>query len=47
VESRIPTASGEFRLYLYTNNRDEKEHLAMVMGEVSGKRDILVRVHSE
>jgi 3,4-dihydroxy 2-butanone 4-phosphate synthase/GTP cyclohydrolase II len=47
VESRIPTASGEFRLYLYTNSRDEKEHLAMVMGEVSGKRDILVRVHSE
>jgi 3,4-dihydroxy 2-butanone 4-phosphate synthase/GTP cyclohydrolase II len=47
VQSRIPTRIGEFHLYLYTNNRDDKEHLALVMGQVSGKRDIIVRVHSE
>ena len=47
VQSRIPTPMGEFHLYLYTNNRDEKEHLAMVMGQVTGKRDVIARVHSE
>lgn len=47
VGARIPTAAGEFQLYLYTTNRDEKEHLALVMGEVQGKSNLLVRVHSE
>ena len=47
VQSRIPTQVGEFHLFLYTNNRDEKEHLALVMGQVTGKKDIVVRVHSE
>jgi len=45
--ARVPTAEGEFRLALYNNNHDSKEHLALVMGEVSGKSDVLVRVHSE
>ena len=47
VCTRLPTKEGEFHLYLYTSNRDDKEHLALVMGEVQGKEDILVRVHSE
>jgi GTP cyclohydrolase II len=47
VASRIPTSEGDFNLYLYTNNLDEKEHLALVMGQVMGKHDIKVRVHSE
>ncbi len=47
VQSRIPTDEGEFRLYLYTNNRDEKEHLALVMGQVAGKSDVKARIHSE
>ncbi len=45
--ARIPTAEGEFQLCLYENNRDDKEHLALVMGDVTGKEDVLVRVHSE
>jgi GTP cyclohydrolase II len=45
--ARIPTAAGEFRLCLYGNNRNDKEHLALVMGDVAGQRDVLVRVHSE
>ena len=40
---RIPTADGEYQLCLYANNRDDKEHLALVMGEVAGKKDWLVR----
>jgi 3,4-dihydroxy 2-butanone 4-phosphate synthase/GTP cyclohydrolase II len=45
--ARIPTSQGEFQLCLYSNNRDEKEHLALVMGEVRGQEQVLLRVHSE
>lgn len=45
--ARIPTEVGEFRLCLYENEQDNKEHLALVMGEVTGKENVLVRVHSE
>lgn len=47
VRTRIPTPDGDFFLYLYTSDEDNKEHLAVVMGEVDGKEDVLVRVHSE
>lgn len=47
VSARIPTAEGKFSLFHYRNQRDDKEHLALVMGEVTGQDDILVRVHSE
>lgn len=47
VKSRIPTREGDFQLSLYTSEEDEKEHLALVLGQVRGKEDILVRVHSE
>lgn len=45
--ARIPTSDGDFRLYLYRNNQDDKENLALVMGDVAGKDRVLVRVHSE
>jgi GTP cyclohydrolase II len=47
VCARIPTDEGEFELCLYTNNRDDKEHLALIVGEVDEEENILVRVHSE
>lgn len=47
VCARIPTQEGEFRLCLYTTNRDDKEHLALLLGEVKDKSNVLVRVHSE
>ncbi len=47
VSARIPTLAGEFQLSLYVNNRDAKEHLALVMGEVREGVEVLVRVHSE
>jgi GTP cyclohydrolase II len=47
VAARVPTEFGEFDLYLYTNNQDEKEHLALVKGDVSGQSDVPVRIHSE
>lgn len=47
VNARIPTPEGDFQLSLYTSDEDDKEHLALVMGQVEGREDILVRVHSE
>lgn len=47
VCARVPTEVGEFTLCLYTNNQDTKEHLALVRGDVRGKRSVLARIHSE
>jgi GTP cyclohydrolase II len=47
TSARVPTRHGSFQLALYTTNFDDKEHLAFVMGDVSGKEDVLLRVHSE
>lgn len=45
--ARLPTAFGEFQLCYYTNTDDEKEHLALIMGDVDQAEDVLVRIHSE
>jgi 3,4-dihydroxy 2-butanone 4-phosphate synthase/GTP cyclohydrolase II len=45
--ARVPTNHGEFQICLYGNNRDDKEHLALIMGTVGSKADVLVRLHSE
>jgi 3,4-dihydroxy 2-butanone 4-phosphate synthase / GTP cyclohydrolase II len=47
VATRLPTAFGEFSTVGYRSLVDDKHHLAMVKGEVAGKEDVLVRVHSE
>ncbi len=47
ASARIPTRYGEFSLSLYQTRKDKKEHLALVMGSVTNKHDVLVRVHSE
>lgn len=47
VSANIPTFDGEFKLVLYSNNRDNKEHLALVFGDMQSQEDVLVRVHSE
>jgi GTP cyclohydrolase II len=47
VCANIPTLDGNYKLILYSNNQDEKEHLAIVYGEVKEQEGVLVRVHSE
>lgn len=47
VTARLPTNLGEFRLSLYHNGHDDKDHLALVRGTVTGKHKVMVRVHSE
>src|SRR5580700_529952 len=45
--ARLPTAFGEFEVVGYRSLVDEKHHVALVKGEVAGRSDVLVRVHSE
>ncbi len=47
VATRLPTAYGEFSAVGYRSLVDDKHHVALVKGEVAGKPDVLVRVHSE
>ena len=44
---RMPTEYGDFDLYLYHAKTDGQHHLALVKGNVAGKANVLVRVHSE
>ncbi len=44
---KMPTDYGDFNLYLYQSRIDGQHHLALVCGDVAGKRNVLVRVHSE
>lgn len=46
-EARVPTAHGTFRAIGYESIIDGREHIAMVMGNVSTSEAVLVRVHSE
>ncbi|MEC0124280.1 bifunctional 3,4-dihydroxy-2-butanone-4-phosphate synthase/GTP cyclohydrolase II [Paenibacillus pabuli] len=47
VAVRMPTDIGEFQAVAYTNTVDNKEHVALVKGEIDGSKPVLVRVHSE
>jgi 3,4-dihydroxy 2-butanone 4-phosphate synthase/GTP cyclohydrolase II len=46
AETPLPTQWGDFRLILYGSTINEEHHVALVRGDVAGKRDVLVRVHS-
>jgi len=48
AEAEMPTEFGDFRVIAFRNllNPNE-EHIALVKGKVSGKKNVLVRVHSE
>ncbi len=42
----FPSKYGTFKLHLYHSNIDERNHLAIVKGDVRGKDNVAVRVHS-
>ena len=46
VGVRLPVEIGDFHLHLYTD-LEEKEHLALVKGDLRGKENVLTRIHSE
>jgi len=47
VAVRMPTDYGVFQAVAYTNDVDNKEHVALVKGEIDPNEPVLVRVHSE
>ncbi len=47
VSTRLPTTFGEFEAIGYRSLVDDKHHVALVKGDVAGRQDVLVRVHSE
>ena len=47
ADAPLRTRHGEFRMMGYRSDLDSRVHLALVMGDVSGKQDVLVRMHAE
>ncbi|HOS96463.1 MAG TPA: bifunctional 3,4-dihydroxy-2-butanone-4-phosphate synthase/GTP cyclohydrolase II [Deltaproteobacteria bacterium] len=47
VRAKLPTEYGVFELVGFDNDIDDKEHVALVKGDISPDEPVLVRVHSE
>jgi GTP cyclohydrolase II len=45
--SKLPTRFGTFTLYGFFDSRENKEHTAIVQGDVAGMEAVPLRVHSE
>jgi GTP cyclohydrolase II len=43
----LPTRFGRFKIVAFWNNRDGKEHIALIHGDILGAEDVLTRLHSE
>ena len=47
ADALLPTKYGDFKIIYYSNQVDNKHHMAMVCGDISTDKPVLVRVHSE
>ena len=47
VEAKLPTRSGEFRVYGYESLVDGRHHIALVLGDIADGERVLTRMHSE
>jgi 3,4-dihydroxy 2-butanone 4-phosphate synthase / GTP cyclohydrolase II len=47
AEFNLPTAVGDWKGIAYETTIDGNTHVALVMGDISSGKDVLVRVHSE
>jgi len=47
TEAKLPTKYGEFMAVAYKSVVDAAEHVALVKGDISNDKPVLVRVHSE
>ncbi len=47
VSTHLPSKYGDFKINLYRSQTDNKEHIALVKGEITPEIPTLVRVHSE
>lgn len=47
ARAKLPTRHGAFEIVAFRNNKDGKDHVAIVKGDVVGRRAVPSRVHSE
>ena len=47
ANAELPTEHGTFRIVAYENRLDSETHVALVRGDISDGKDVLVRVHSK
>ena len=47
ARAKLPTKWGKFDIALYRDKLTGEEHIALIKGDVEGKKNVLVRVHSE
>jgi 3,4-dihydroxy 2-butanone 4-phosphate synthase/GTP cyclohydrolase II len=47
AEAELPTDFGDFKIKVFTTKVDDKEHIAIIKGEIENQKDVLVRVHSQ
>jgi GTP cyclohydrolase II len=45
--SKLPTQYGEYLLHVFEDAQTHVEHIALVLGNIAGKSNLLTRVHSE
>jgi 3,4-dihydroxy 2-butanone 4-phosphate synthase/GTP cyclohydrolase II len=46
ASAKLPTVHGDFTVHVFVNQLDNTEHVALVRGDVTDGKDVLVRVHS-
>ena len=47
ADARLPTEFGEFRIRVFHEEETDLDHVALILGDMSGPDPVLVRVHSE
>ena len=45
--AELPSRFGRFKIIAFWNNRDSKDHVALVHGDILGQENVLTRLHSE
>jgi len=47
ARAKLPTRHGDFEMVAFRNNKDGKDHVALIHGDVAGKSGVATRIHSE
>lgn len=47
AQAKMPTKFGDFTIHTFVNDINQQEHVALVKGDISGKKNVLTRLHSE
>lgn len=47
ARAKLPTRHGDFEMVAFSNNKDGQDHVALVRGDIAGRQNVPLRVHSE